>query len=136
MLRRPHPHRGTGERDRDRQHGTHSVRRGERRPRRIAMTGMKGRVICSLATATLLVVGLLPADAQTQGPPRGRGSKGGWGAGLMLGVPLHTLNLTPDQQTQVKSILSTYREAARPIVQQLWQIQSGLGDRLLGPGQV
>ena len=101
------------------------------------MTGMKGRVICSLATATLLlVVGLLPADAQTQGPPRGRGSKGGWGAGLMLGVPLHTLNLTPDQQTQVKSILSTYRAAARPIVQQLWQIQSGLSDKLLGSGQV
>ena len=101
------------------------------------MTGRKGRVICSLATAVvLLVIGVLPTDAQMHGPPPGRGSKGGWGAGLMLGVPLHTLNLTPDQQTQVKSILSTYRAAARPILQQLGQIQSGMGDRLLAPGQI
>ena len=54
----------------------------------------------------------------------------------MLGVPLSSLNLNADQQAQVKSILSTYRTAARPIIQQIWQAQSGLGDKLLAPGQV
>ena len=101
------------------------------------MTRTNGRLICSIATATLLLATcLVPVGAEAQGPPRGRGPNGGWGTGLMLGVPLHSLNLTPDQQTQVKSILSTYRTAARPILQQLWQTQSGLGDKLLAPGQV
>jgi len=54
----------------------------------------------------------------------------------MLGVPLHTLNLNPDQQAQVKSILSTYRASARPIIQQLREAQGGLGDRLLAAGQL
>jgi Spy/CpxP family protein refolding chaperone len=101
------------------------------------MTRTNRRLICSIATATLLLATwLVPAGTEAQGPPRGRGPNGGWGAGLMLGVPLHSLNLTPDQQAQVKSILSTYRTAARPILQQLWQTQSGLGDKLLVPGQV
>jgi Spy/CpxP family protein refolding chaperone len=99
------------------------------------MTGRKGRVICSIITAVLLLgAWLMPAGAQPQGPPHGKGPRGGWGAGLMLGVPLHSLNLTPDQQTQVKSILSTYRAAARPIIQQLRQAQSDLSDKLLASG--
>ena len=99
------------------------------------MTRTNGRVICSIATAAfLLVTWLLPAGAQAQGPPRGGRPWGG--PGLMLGVPLHSLNLTPDQQAQVKSILSTFRDSARPIIQQLRQTQSGLGDKLLAPGQV
>src|SRR6266849_2351958 len=43
---------------------------------------------------------------------------------------------TPDQQTQVRSILSTYRASSRPIVQQLRQAQSGLADKLLASGQL
>jgi len=35
-----------------------------------------------------------------------------------------------------QSILSTYRSSARPIIQQLRQAQSGLGDKLLAPGQL
>jgi len=54
----------------------------------------------------------------------------------MLGVPLHSLNLTPDQRAQAQSILSTYRSSAGPIIQQLRQTQSGLGDKLLTPGQL
>ena len=101
------------------------------------MTKTKERIVSSLITGVALVLAcFVPVGAQAQGPPQGRGPRPGWGNGLMLGVPLHTLNLTPDQQTQVKSILSTYRASARPIVEQLRQAQGGLGDRLLVPGQL
>jgi Spy/CpxP family protein refolding chaperone len=102
----------------------------------MTMTRTKGYVICSVATATLLLAAwLVPTSAGAEGFAHGRG-RGGWGWGLMLGVPLHSLNLTPDQQAEVRSILSTYRTNARPIIQQLRQAQSDLGDKLLGPGEV
>ena len=97
----------------------------------------KRRMMWSTVTGVLLLAAwAVPVGAQADGPSHGRGPRGGWGGGLMLGVPLHSLNLTPDQQTQAQSILSTYRSSARPIIQQLRQAQSGLGDRLLAPGQL
>ena len=96
-----------------------------------------GPIVMSLLTGALVLTWLGPAHAQAPGPYQGKGGRpGGWGNGLMLGVPLHTLNLNPDQQAQVKSILSNYRTAARPIMQQLREVQSGMGDRLLAPGQL
>jgi Spy/CpxP family protein refolding chaperone len=104
------------------------------------MPGTKGRgLICSIATAALLLAGwLAPAGVQAQGPPpHARGPRGGWGgAGLMLGVPLHSLDLTPDQQSRAESILSTYRAQARPIIQQIRQTQNEMSDKLLASGQV
>jgi len=94
-------------------------------------------MVWSAVTGVLLLAAwVVPVGAQADGPFHGRGPRGGWGGGLMLGVPLHSLNLTPDQQTQAQSILSTYRSSARPIIQQLRQAQSGLGDKLLAPGQL
>jgi Spy/CpxP family protein refolding chaperone len=105
--------------------------------REIGYDERKKRITLSLIAAmTLLLARPAPVDAGAQGPPRGRGPRPEWEHGLMLGVPLHTLNLTPEQQTQVKSILSTYRTSARPILQQLRQVQGGLGDKLLAPGQL
>jgi Spy/CpxP family protein refolding chaperone len=99
------------------------------------MRATKGRLICSVVTAALLLATwLVPAGAE--GPPRWRGQRGGWGIGLMLGVPLHSLNLTPDQQTQVTAILSKYRGSVRPLIQDLRVAQGGLSDRLLAPGQL
>jgi len=101
------------------------------------MTTAKRRMMWSAVTGVLLLAAwVVPVGAQADGPFHGRGPRGGWGGGLMLGVPLHSLNLTPDQRTQVQSILSTYRSSARPIIQQLRQAQSGLGDKLLAPGQL
>ena len=97
----------------------------------------KRRMMWSAVTGVLLLAAwVVPVGAQADGPFHGRGPRGGWGGGLMLGVPLHSLNLTPDQRTQVQSILSTYRSSARPIIQQLRQAQGGLGDKLLAPGQL
>src|SRR5213593_1374281 len=94
------------------------------------MTTAKRRMMWSAVTGVLLLAAwVVPVGAQADGPSHGRGPRGGWGGGLMLGVPLHTLNLTPDQRTQAQSILSTYRSSAGPIIQQLRQTQSGLGDR-------
>ena len=101
------------------------------------MTTAKRRMMWSAVTGVLLLAAwVVPVGAQADGPFHGRGPRGGWGGGLMLGVPLHSLNLTPDQRTQVQSILSTYRSSARPIIQQLRQAQSDLGDKLLAPGQL
>jgi Spy/CpxP family protein refolding chaperone len=100
------------------------------------MKNAKRPIVLSLLTGALLLGWLAPAHAQGTGPYHARGPGQGWGSGLMLGVPLHTLNLNPDQQAQVKSILSTYRASARPIIQQLREAQGGLGDRLLAAGQL
>ncbi len=96
------------------------------------MATRKRHVMWSLITGVLLLVTwLVPVGAQAQGPSHGRGPRDGWGSGLMLGVPLHSLNLTPDQWTQVKSFLSSSRSTNRPIIQSLRQAQSDLGDQLL-----
>jgi Spy/CpxP family protein refolding chaperone len=73
----------------------------------------------------LIAVSAVPANAQGPGHPGGRGG------GLLLGVPLRALSLTPDQRTQVMTLLSAARTAARPIVQQLHQAQNALADALL-----
>jgi Spy/CpxP family protein refolding chaperone len=84
------------------------------------------RIVWYLMMAVaLLAAGVAPAQAQ------GWHHRGGWGDGLLLGIPLRALNLTPDQQTQLKSILSSSRTANRSIIQQLRQAQSDLADKLL-----
>ena len=110
-------------RDRDHNLGTR-----QRRPRRVVMATREEHVMWSLITGVLLLVtGLVPVGAQAQGASHGRGPRDGWGSGLRLGVPLHSLDLTPDQWTQVKSILSSSRSTNRPIIQSLRQAQQPTG---------
>ncbi len=92
------------------------------------MTGTKrSRTVWYLTmTVALLAVSVAPASAQGW-----RHHGGGWGDGPLLGVPLRTLNLTADQWSQVKSILSSSHSANRSIIQQLRQAQSDLADKLL-----
>lgn len=98
-------------------------------------TGKRPMLWTLIAGMLVLLTWLAPLGAQAQGGSYGRGGRGGsWGGGLMLGVPLHSLNLMPDQKTQIQQILSTYRTSAKPIIQQLRQAQGTLGDRLLTPG--
>lgn len=83
----------------------------------------------------VLTTSIMASSVAAQMPMRARGP-GGPGGGVMLGVPLHALNLTPDQQSQARSILSTYRASTRPIVDQLRQAHASLSDKLLTSGQV
>src|SRR5262245_8193245 len=86
-----------------------------------------GRILMFSGTLLAAIVG----SASAQGWGQGGGGGGGWHGGFQLGVPLHALNLTPDQQTQVQTILTNARAAARPIAMQLRQAQSTLTDTLL-----
>ena len=65
------------------------------------------------------------------GEAQERGHWGRDGGGPLLGVPLKTLNLTPDQQTQARSIFSNSWATARPLMQQLRDAEKALGDSLL-----
>jgi Spy/CpxP family protein refolding chaperone len=84
----------------------------------------------------LLSTCVVPVAVSAQGPSTGHGARGGWSEGSMLGVPLHSLNLTPDQQTQVRSILSASRASAKPLIAQIRQAQSDLADKLAATGSV
>jgi Spy/CpxP family protein refolding chaperone len=96
------------------------------------------RLAAALLLGVLLAAG---GGALAQGPPLGGGRDGGmrWGAGRgegELGLMIRAANLTPEQQTRVREILSAHRAAARPVVEQLRGAQAELGDKLLAPGSV
>jgi Spy/CpxP family protein refolding chaperone len=60
---------------------------------------------------------------------------GGRGDGE-LWLMIRAANLTPEQQTRVRAILSAHRATARPLIEQLRQAQQELGGKLLAPGPV
>ncbi|HTI54609.1 MAG TPA: periplasmic heavy metal sensor [Verrucomicrobiae bacterium] len=82
----------------------------------------------------LAVVSAAPALAQSPGRDassmRGSGGRGDGELWLMI----RAANLTPEQQTRVRAILSAHRATARPLIEQLRQAQRELGDKLLAPG--
>ena len=53
-----------------------------------------------------------------------------------LWLMIRAANLTPEQQTRVRAILSTHRTSTRPLIEQLRQAQQELGAKLLAPGPV
>ncbi len=80
-----------------------------------------------------LLSGWAPAHAQMSG--HGRGGEGG-DSRRILPLMLRSANLTPDQQTRVREILSAHRTASQPVVAQLRQAQNDLADKLFAPAQV
>jgi Spy/CpxP family protein refolding chaperone len=86
----------------------------------------------------LLLVALSAAPALAQSPGRESSSmrwSGGRGDGE-LWLMIRAANLTPEQQTRVRAILSAHRATARPLIEQLRQAQQELGGKLLAPGPV
>src|SRR5262249_57853534 len=83
----------------------------------------------------LILVGTILAASGGPASAQGWGHGGGHEGGLRLGVPLRALNLTPDQQAQVQTIVASSRATARPIAQQLRQAEGALADALVAaPG--
>jgi Spy/CpxP family protein refolding chaperone len=96
---------------------------------------MTGRQTFRIAASLVVGAALMVATAGT-GHAQDWGSHGrGHDGGPLLGIPLRALNLTPDQQTQVRSILSSSFATMRPLMQQLRQAETALGDAMLAaPG--
>ena len=86
-------------------------------------------VILSAAWAT-------PSAAQ---PPRGGPMRpGGWmdGLGMTLPAILRGVNLTSDQEAQVRQILASHRPTFQALWQQLRTAQESMADRLFGAAAV
>jgi Spy/CpxP family protein refolding chaperone len=103
-----------------------------RRVIRSALMGLLGGLVLTAAASA-------PTAAQAPGPPPGHepGMRGGMGRqDGDLWLMIRAANLTPEQQTKVRAILSAHRSTARPLIEQLRQAQQELGAKLLAPGAV
>ncbi len=86
----------------------------------------------------LVLVALSAAPALAQSPGH-EASSMRWGGGRgdgELWLMIRAADLTPEQQTRVRAILSAHRATARPLIEQLRQAQQELGGKLLAPGPV
>ena len=95
----------------------------------IRMRGLAGMLV-----GVLLLAAAGPALAQA--PGRESSMRGGGRGDGELWLMIRASNLTPEQQTRVRAILSAHRKSASPVVEQLRQAQQELGTKLLAPGQV
>jgi Spy/CpxP family protein refolding chaperone len=100
---------------------------------------MPGALAGLLGGLALTAAASAPAAAQAPGPPPGheagrRGDMGRPDGDLWLMI--RSANLTPEQQTKVRAILSAHRTTARPLIEQLRQAQQELSEKLLAPGAV
>jgi len=100
------------------------------------MTIAKRPVLWAIIAALLLAASGNPPRAGAQGPAPGKPSKSPWGDGLVLGIPLGAMNLTPEQDRRVRDALSAYHAESAVLIRQLRQAQSALADKLLAPGQL
>lgn len=97
------------------------------------MTRARG-LAAVIVSALLLAATAAPVLAQVPGRESGM-RNGGRGDGE-LWLMIRAAQLTPEQQTKVRAILSAHRATARPVIEQLRQAQQELGSKLLAPGSV
>lgn len=85
---------------------------------------------------TVLLLGASAGSALAQGAmgfgPRGDAQ--GVGDGLSLPLLLRGANLTPDQQSKVRDVLSAHRGTIRSLTEQLRQAQDEVADKLFAAG--
>lgn len=89
--------------------------------------------LVALVSVVAMASAWAPAHAQTTGHWRGRDDGD---AGTMLPLMLRSANLTSDQQTRVREILTAHHTASKPLIEQLRQLQNDLADKLFAPGTV
>ena len=100
---------------------------------------IRGALIALLGGHALTAAMTAPAAAQAPGPPVGHEPGMHRPMGRTDGdlwLLIRSANLTPEQQTKVREILSAHRSTARPLIEQLRQAQQELGAKLLAPGAV
>ena len=78
--------------------------------------------IAVLAFALALTAGTAFAQGEEAGPgPMHHGMHGEFMGGHGFGLPLHQLNLTDDQRSQIKQIFQTEKPTMKPLMQQEFQ---------------
>lgn len=99
---------------------------------------IRARMVTMLTVAMLTgAAGLAgPAAGQGMGPDMGRGGPWGRDGGMALPFLIRSANLTPEQETRVRAILSAHRTATRNALEQLRRAQDELADKLLAAGAV
>lgn len=103
---------------------------------------IRARMITRILTMVMVVMlaaasGLAgPAAGQGMGPDMGRGGPWGRDGGMALPFLIRSANLTADQETKVRAILSSHRTATRNALEQLRRAQDELADKLLAAGPI
>jgi Spy/CpxP family protein refolding chaperone len=77
-----------------------------------------------------------PAAGQGMENEMGRGGPWGRDGGMALPFLIRSANLTPEQETKVRTILSAHRTTTRNVLEQLRRAQDELADKLLAAGPV
>ena len=99
---------------------------------------IRARMVTMMTVAMLMGAAALagPAAGQGMGPDMGRG--GPWGRDGSMALPflIRSANLTPEQETKVRTILSAHRTTTRNALEQLRRAQDELADKLLAAGHV
>jgi periplasmic protein CpxP/Spy len=107
----------------------------QRRPRnastlQMEVMTMRRRWLAAVAALVTLAIASQWARAQMGRPPGPPGPPPPLGA-LLVGV-----HLTADQETQVRTIMETHRQAVEPLRQQLDTQHEQLMNKLTSPGQI
>ena len=93
---------------------------------------------------TMVMILMLTAAAGLAGPAAGQGmgadmGRGGpWGRDGSMALPflIRSANLSAEQETKVRGILSSHRTATRNALEQLRRAQDELADKLLAAGPI
>jgi Spy/CpxP family protein refolding chaperone len=99
-------------------------------------------MMCALSVVGVLALLAASADtawAQPQTPPpiaHAGGQMGGYDGDFLLPFLLRTVNLTSDQETKVRGILSSHQTSTASLGAQLEQAEDDFAAKLFGAGQV
>lgn len=99
---------------------------------------IRGRMVAMTMVVMLAgAAGLAgPAWGQGMSPEMGHGGRWGRDGGMALPFLIRSANLTPDQETRIRAILSAHRSATRSALEQLRRAQDELADKLLTAGPI
>lgn len=95
---------------------------------------MKKKIFLGVTAIILVVAAGMAGTVLAQGPGRGFGPGAGFGrhSGWMLRHMTKELNLTADQQTQIKSIMQAQKAKVQPLMQQLRQNEQAQNANITG----